>query len=350
MLRKELAQALKGIKVSRPVKLMEVCGTHTYQIRRYGIHKLLPEGVELRSGPGCPVCVTTDSYIDYALKLAEMGFTIATFGDMMKVPSKGRSLSTCKAEGGDIVTVYSPMDALKLAKENPEKRVVFLAVGFETTAPAIAATVKAAASQKLSNFFILPGNKTVPPVLKALTSDPQLQLNGFLLPGHVSTIIGEKAYSFLPQLGLPSVISGFEPEDIISSLILLIEMVEEGRKELVNNYKRAVRKEGNPVALSIMKDVFREDKACWRGLGWIEGSGLFPSEALSKFDIRKHVELPYEESSESSPLCRCGDVLAGRILPPECPAFGKACTPQRPFGPCMVSSEGSCAAYYRYGG
>lgn len=350
MIEKKAARVLKTRKLKEPIKIMEVCGTHTYQIRRFGIHRLLPDGLQLRSGPGCPVCVTSDSYIDYALTLAQQGFIVATFGDMMKVPSKGRSLSSVRAEGADIRIVYSPVEALQIALDNPSKKVVFLSVGFETTAPAIAATLKESMEKKAENFFILPGNKTVPQVLQILAEDPQLKIQGFLLPGHVSTIIGEMPYRFLECLGIPAVISGFEAEDILSSILILIDLIEEGKAKVVNNYRRAVRREGNPLALQIMREVFKESDAFWRGLGWVKGSGLEPGGKYEKRDIRKIVDLPYEEKDEGSPLCKCGDILAGRLLPTECPAFGKLCTPESPYGPCMVSSEGSCAAYYKYGG
>ena len=342
-----LKEKLEGFAFKNKVKIMEVCGTHTMQIHRFGIHQMLPENVKLISGPGCPVCVTENSYIDHAIELARAGFTITTFGDMIRVPGSYSSLEKVRAEGGDVHVVYSPMDSLELAQRSG-KEVIFLAIGFETTAPTIGATVQKAKELELENFSILAGNKLVPPALKVLVEDRNLGVNGFLLPGHVSVIIGMRPYEFITEYGVPGVISGFEPVDIISSIVLLLEMIEKGEARIINNYKRAVRDGGNPTAQRIIQEVFEPVDSEWRGLGWMEGSGLGLREEYSEFDAEKRFQVDVPPPREH-PGCRCGDVLKGIINPPECPLFGKVCTPENPVGPCMVSSEGSCSAWYKYG-
>lgn len=344
---KILKQRLSQFKFREEVKIMEVCGTHTMQIHRFGIHQMLPENVKLISGPGCPVCVTPNSYIDTAIELAKKGITIATFGDMVRVPGSRSSLEKIRAEGGKVRVVYSPMDALELARESGED-VVFLAIGFETTAPTIAATIKKAREERKKNFFVLSGGKLVPPALVALSVDPQLKISGFLLPGHVSVIIGRQEYLFLKNYGKAGVISGFEPVDILYSLILLLEMIEKGEAEILNNYKRAVRDEGNIYARSIMNEVFKPVDSEWRGIGNIPASGISLTESYREFEAMERFSVEVSPSREH-PGCRCGDVLKGILNPPECPLFGNVCTPENPIGPCMVSSEGSCSAWYKYG-
>ncbi len=343
----ELAKRLQGMKFRQEVKIMEVCGTHTMQIHRFGIHQMLPEGVRLISGPGCPVCVTPNEYIDFAVELAKAGYTVATFGDMIRVPGSYSSLEKARAEGGDVRVVYSPMDAYEIAKEKG-RAVIFLAIGFETTAPSIAATIMRAEKEGVENFYILSGGKLVPPALKALSADPQLRISGYLLPGHVSVILGRRDYLFLEDLGIPGVISGFEPTDILQSIIILLELIREGRAEVVNNYPRAVREEGNSRAKGMMWEVFSSGDSRWRGLDLIPESGLFLREKYGKRDGFVVFDVKPPKPKEN-PACRCGDVLKGLINPPDCPLFAKVCTPENPIGPCMVSSEGSCSAWYKFG-
>lgn len=325
---------------------MEVCGTHTVAIHRYGIHKLLPEGVKLVSGPGCPVCVTPDVYIDEAVVLARQGFVITTFGDMIKVPGTESSLEKERADGRDIRIVYSPLDALKMARET-EKQVVFLSVGFETTTPGIAVTVLEARKQGITNFTVLAANRLVPPALTTLI-EAEAQIDGFLLPGHVSTMLGRVGYRFLEKLGVPGVISGFEPVDMVASVIMLLSLIQEKKSVVLNNYTRVVPEEGNPKSNAMVASVFEEEDAEWRGLGVMKMSGLKLRKEFEDIDIRSRVDIKTEQKDRKTP-CRCGDVLRGVIDPPECPMFAKQCNPENPVGPCMVSSEGSCSAWYKYG-
>ncbi len=343
----ELRKRLLSFRFGQEMKIMEVCGTHTMQIHRFAIHQMLPQGVKLISGPGCPVCVTPNEYIDFALELAKGGLTVATFGDMLRVPGSYSSLERARAEGADIRVVYSPMDAYEIALKQ-KGPVVFLAIGFETTAPSVAATLLRARREGRKNFFVLPGGKLVPPALRALSSDPQLKINGFLLPGHVSVILGRRDYLFLEKMGKPGVISGFEPVDILQSIILLLEMVRDGRAEVVNNYPRAVKEEGNKRAKEFMWEVFYAGDSSWRGLGLIGNSGLFLREGFSPYDAFRAFPVN-PPPPRKNPACRCGDVLKGLIDPPECPLFRRVCTPENPLGPCMVSSEGSCSAWYKFG-
>ncbi|MGE5341048.1 MAG: hydrogenase formation protein HypD [Candidatus Omnitrophota bacterium] len=342
----ELASRLKNFKSDHPVKIMEVCGTHTVAIHRFGIQRLLPPDVKLVSGPGCPVCVTPDSYIDEAVFLGREGFILATFGDMIRVPGTFTSLEKERAEGREIKIVYSPLDALQIA-EKTQKNVVFLSVGFETTTPGIAVTAMQAKERGIRNFFILTANRLVPPALTALILGDS-HLNGFLLPGHVSTVLGVTGYAFLQGLHIPGVIAGFEPVDMVSSIIRLLELIKDNHASIENNYKRVVRDEGNPKSLELIKTVFEEVDAEWRGLGTIPQSGLKLKREYESLDVRKQADIKIPEREKQSG-CKCGDVLRGLIDPPQCPLFGKRCTPDSPIGPCMVSSEGSCSAWYRYG-
>lgn len=343
---KSLIEKLKKIGFDRQIRIMEVCGTHTVSIHKYGIHKLLPESVKLISGPGCPVCVTPNSFIDDAVFLARNDIIITTFGDMIKVPGGDSSLEKERAEGHEIKVVYSPLDSLNVA-QNTDKEVVFLSVGFETTVPGIAIAVEQAHSQKLANFSILPGNKVIPPAMTALIESGS-QVDGFILPGHVSTILGKQGYDFMKRYGVPGVIAGFEPLDLVSSILILLELIKAGKAEIVNNYKRVVRDEGNPKSLAIIHEVFEEADSEWRGLGEIPESGLELNEKYKEFDVRRRIEIDIEKS-QPNPACRCGDVLKGLIDPPECTLFKTVCHPDNPVGPCMVSSEGSCSAWYWYG-
>jgi len=331
------------------LRFMEVCGTHTVSIFRSGVRSLLSDKVVHLSGPGCPVCVTHDSEVAAFLELAGKNAIITTFGDLMRVPGpEKKSLKSAQAEGARVKIVYSPFDALKIAQDNPHDKVVFLGVGFETTAPAIAATVKVAREQGISNFSVLCFHKLVPPALDALVGDPELQVQAFLLPGHVSAIIGVEPYRFLASKhGLPAVVAGFEPVDILQALYMFVTMRNEGKVEVVNAYTRVVSDEGNPKAVSIMNEVFSSCDALWRGIGLIPGSGLTIRDEYADYDAMRVFDMQLHDVPEIKG-CRCGDVLKGKMSPEKCPLFGKACTPASPVGPCMVSTEGSCAAYYKY--
>ena len=331
------------------VRFMEVCGTHTMAIARTGVRKLIPEKINLLSGPGCPVCVTPDSYLCKTFHYSKMeDVVLTTFGDMMKVPVSGKSLEGMKSEGSSIFTVYSAIDALKIAESSPEKKVIFLAVGFETTAPTVAVAVKIAYEKKLENFFILTGHKLIPPALSSLVKDPELKINGFICPGHVSTIIGKKPYDFLAKdYKLPCVIAGFEPLDVIQAILLLLKQLvgEEAKVEI--QYSRAVRSEGNRKAQGLMYEVFEVCESEWRGLGKIAESGLKLRSKFSEFDAEEQFPVEVKDEQEYTG-CICGEILRGIKKPSECKLFKTKCTPENPVGPCMVSSEGTCAAYFKY--
>ena len=331
------------------VNLMEVCGTHTVAIARNGFRDILPEGVNLISGPGCPVCVTANKDIDAVIALSRIpGVIITTFGDMTRVPGSTSSLNKEKAAGADIRIVYSPLDALKVAGENPDNEIVFVGVGFETTTPLIAATIKRAAAMGLSNFSVCGIHKTMPNTLDVLVNDPEVKLTALILPGHVSTIIGIEPYRFLAEkYGVPGVVTGFEPLDVLQGIAMLMRQLAEGRAEIENGYSRGVRDEGNPAAVAAIAEVFEPCDASWRGLGMIPGSGYAIRGEFSQFDAIKKLCPEVEETIEPKG-CRCGDVLRGIMTPKECPLFNTGCSPEHPVGPCMVSSEGSCAAFYKY--
>ena len=333
------------------VRLMEVCGTHTVAIFRSGIRQLLPQNVELVSGPGCPVCVTNDDYIDKAIEYSRRkNFIVATFGDMLKVPGSRSSLTEAIAEGADVRIIYSPLDCLKLAQENPDKKIIFLAVGFETTAPTAAATVLAATAHGIKNLFMLSAQKLVPPALRFLLNDAAVKVDGFLLPGHVAVVIGANAFNFLAEeFQIPSAVGGFEAEEILIALANLLEQIDGGRAEVANEYRSVVKAEGNLSAQKILSQVYEVADVEWRGMGKIFSSGLKMREDFSAFDIEQ-VEPIEIERVEKKSACRCGEVLRGAINPTECPLFGKACQPLHAIGPCMVSVEGVCAAWFKYGG
>ncbi|HTX00289.1 MAG TPA: hydrogenase formation protein HypD [Acidimicrobiales bacterium] len=335
----------------RHVKLMEVCGGHTHTIYRHGIEHLLPESVELVHGPGCPVCVIPMGRVDDAIAVAHHdGVILTTFGDMMRVPGSQANLSRAKAEGADVRFVYSPLDALRIALDNPGREVVFFAVGFETTAPSTAITLRQAAARRVENFSVLCNHVTIVPPIKAILESPDLSLDGFIGPGHVSTVIGQHPYRFVPeQYHKPFVTAGFEPLDILQAIAMLLAQLAEGRCEVENQYSRVVREEGNPRALEALAEVFElRPHFEWRGLGFIAQSGLKLGPAYARFDAELRFELPGLRVADPK-ACQCGEVLKGAIKPWECKVFGTACTPETPIGTCMVSSEGACAAYYNFG-
>ena len=334
------------------IRLMEVCGTHTVAIFRAGLRQILPEEVELVSGPGCPVCVTADDYIDAAIAYAGMeDVIITTFGDMLKVPGTRSSLAEAQAAGADVRIVYSPLDALTIAAENPTKQVVFLAVGFETTAPTEAAAVLAAEAQGIRNFFLFSAQKLVPPVMRALLDGGETHVDGFLLPGHVSVVTGTETFEFLARdYSVPGVVGGFEPLEILRAIQLLVRQIGAGEARIENAYETVVRPAGNPVARAAIERVYEPATVRWRGLGEIPASGLAMREEYATFDFARVRPLSVETVGDGRHGCRCGEVLRGAIVPRDCNLFGKACVPEHAIGPCMVSVEGTCAAWYKYGG
>ncbi|OPX24866.1 MAG: hydrogenase formation protein HypD [Candidatus Latescibacteria bacterium 4484_107] len=345
-----LAESIRAQANGRTMRLMEVCGTHTMAVARYGLKGLLPPEVRLVSGPGCPVCVTPNGYIDHAVALCRLeGVTVATFGDMMRVPGSRTSLEQERAEGRDVRVVYSPLDGLRLASEHPERKVVFLGIGFETTIPGVAASILEADRSGLPNFFVLSAHKVMPPAMGALAGDPEIEVDGFLCPGHVSVIIGAEAYRFIAEdYGIPCVVAGFEPLDVLRAVELLAAQVAQDRAEVEIQYRRAVRPEGNRKARALVEQVFEPSDANWRGIGIIEGSGLKIRERFRRFDAAVMLDVTVEPAVEPKG-CICGAVLKGTRTPGDCGLFGKRCTPEHPIGACMVSSEGTCAAWFRYG-
>jgi hydrogenase expression/formation protein HypD len=333
------------------VRIMEICGGHTHAIYRHGLEDLLPDEVELVHGPGCPVCVIPMGRVDDAISIAESdGVVLATFGDMMRVPGGRGSLLEAAARGADVRMVYSPLDALELARREPDRRVCFLAIGFETTAPATAVTLLRARAEQLPNFSVFCNHVLIEPPLRAILETPGLQVDSFVGPGHVSSVIGTDAYRFIPEeYGRAVVVSAFEPVDLLQSIAMLLRQRVEGRCEVENQYTRVVRPEGNQRALAAIGETMevREDFE-WRGLGALPRSGLRVREDFASFDAEQLFELPGARI-EDPKACRCGEVLTGQIKPWECGVFGTACTPERPLGTCMVSSEGACAAFFSYG-
>ncbi len=350
----ELAKSLLGKlhRISprdRVVRFMEICGTHTVAIFRSGLRQLLPSTIRLISGPGCPVCVTANEDIDRAIWLSQQPDVIlTTFGDLVRVPGSRSSLNHERSRGADVRIVYASIDALQIARETPEKQVVFIGIGFETTAPTIAAAVKQAAAEGLKNFSVLSAHKLLPPAMRALLETQDLRLDGFLCPGHVSTIIGASAYEEVTtRYGIPCVVTGFEPLDVLQGVYFLVEQLSAGKAGVINQYRRAVTWEGNAAARRLMDEIFEPVDSTWRGLGLIPLSGLKLREAWNDFDAGRRFSMP-EIQVKEHPGCRCGEVLRGVMTPPECGLFRKACNPQTPLGPCMVSGEGTCGAYYRY--
>ena len=348
-LARDLVRAIDRFSPESGATLMEVCGTHTVSIARAGIRDLMPEGTRLASGPGCPVCVTCNRDIDTVIALARVpGVTIATFGDMTRVPGSTSSLLAEQAAGRSIEIVYSPLDALALAQSDPSRQIVFVGVGFETTTPLVARAVKRASDLGLSNFSIFAAHKNMPNALEAIVADPALKVDALILPGHVSTIIGSEPYKFLAErYGIPGVITGFEPVDVLQGIAMIMRQLHEGRAEVEIAYARGVMPQGNPHAVAAIDEVFETCTATWRGLGDIPDSGYRLRDEYAQFDAVRRFQPEIEPTIEPRG-CRCGDVLRGIMAPSDCPLFRKACTPENPIGPCMVSSEGSCAAYYRY--
>ncbi len=338
-------------KSKTSARFMEFCGGHTVTIFRYGIRRVLPSTIDMVSGPGCPICVTANADLDKAIALAQIPeVIIATFGDMLKVPGSHSSLQEVKANGADVRMVYSTMDALKIAEDNPGKSVVFLGIGFETTAPTIAASILQAEENGIKNYYILSLHKLCPPVIRAILDSGEVKLHGLICPGHVSAIIGSHPWEFIAQdYSIPCVVSGFEPLDILQCVNMLVAQIENGESKVEIAYRRGVRPEGNQQALKLMEEVFETCPAEWRGIGEVPDSGLKVRKEYQPFDAEVAFDIdpgaPYEPEG-----CICGDILRGVKTPLDCRLFGKACTPESPVGPCMVSSEGSCSAYYLYGG
>jgi hydrogenase expression/formation protein HypD len=347
-LSRKIIDRIKAV-AGKDIRLMEVCGTHTVSISRNGIRSVLPDSISLISGPGCPVCVTDQQDIDAFIALAQTeNAIIATFGDLIRVPGTHSSLQREQADGRDIRIVYSTTDAIELAKQHPDKNVIFLGVGFETTTPTIAASLITAKQLNLTNYYVYAAHKVVPPALFALMKIPGVNIDGFLLPGHVSVIIGTDAYSpFFETYHLPCAVAGFESADILLAILRLSEQIASGQPMLDNCYPRAVTAEGNPKARQLTEMVFELCDAPWRGIGVITASGLRIRKEFEMFDAKKQFNIQVPESRPPKG-CACGDILTGKIIPPQCPLYKKVCTPMDPVGPCMVSTEGTCAAYYKY--
>ena len=344
-------QIAELVEPGRHYKLMEVCGGHTHAIYKHGVEDLLPDEIELVHGPGCPVCVIPMGRQDDAIAIAERPEVIfTTFGDMLRVPSSNGSLLDAKARGADVRMVYSPLDALKLARENPDREVAFFAIGFETTTPSTALTLQRAQAEGIRNFFVFCNHVTIIPAIRAILDSPDLRLDGFIGPGHVSTVIGIRPYRFIARdYGRPVVVSGFEPLDVLQGVYMILRQLRESRTEVENQYSRVVREVGNALALqAIAATMELRTTFEWRGLGFISQSALKLRPELSEFDAELRYELPGVRVADPK-ACQCGEVLKGVIKPWECKVFGTACTPDHPIGTCMVSSEGACAAYYNYG-
>lgn len=345
---------LAGATEENPLRIMEICGGHTHAIFRYGLDKLTPEGLEFIHGPGCPVCVLPMGRVDEAVALAEQpGVIFTTFGDAMRVPGSGKSLLQARADGADIRMVYSPLDALELARRNPEREVIFFGLGFETTTPSTALSIQQAAREGLENFTVFCNHITVPPPLHALLNDPHMMLDGFVGPGHVAMVTGVRAFDFIAEdYGKPIVIAGFEPLDLLQSVLMVLRQIRAGAAKVENQYARIVPEHGNAVSLAAIEDVYEPRPSFeWRGLGEIDKSGLRIRPHYAAFDAERKFSVGYGISGAAEPEgCACGAVMTGRLRPTACPHFGEGCTPATPLGALMVSSEGACAAYYQYGG
>jgi len=345
---RQIAREITRVGLDRRVQLMEVCGGHTAAIYRHALHDLLPPGVKLISGPGCPVCVTANDFLDRAISISMLpDVTIATFGDLIRVPGSTRSLADMRARGADVRVFYSSADSLEWARAHPERTVIFLGIGFETTACTLAATLAEAVHTKMKNFRLLSALKTMPEALRVLFTAPGAQVDGLILPGHVTTIVGWDAFEFIArEFSIPCVVSGFEPVDLMETILMLCHQVAEKRASIENQYRRVVRKQGNIRAQELIREMFEPCDMSWRGLGVIPGSGLKLRTMYSQSDA---ASIPVEvEPSQEDSACRCGDVLRGRIHPTECALFGTVCTPDTPRGACMVSAEGACSAVYHF--
>jgi hydrogenase expression/formation protein HypD len=348
---KKSVNAIEGIMPSKNINIMEVCGTHTQSFHRFGLSRLLPSTLRLIAGPGCPVCVSSQEYIDSAINLASQeDVIILTFGDMLRVPGSISTLEKERVRFGNVRIVYSALDSLNVARLNPDKRVVFLAVGFETTAPTIALSTVLAKQKNLKNLFFLSSLKLIPPAMDCLLKDRRLSLDGFLCPGHVSSIIGTRPYEFIPKrYSIACCVAGFEPLDILEGIYMLLQQIKDKRPAVANQYARVVTKEGNLKAQKILQRVFKISSAYWRGLGKIPKSGLSIKDEFSRFDAEKIFCIKRKtQDARRKTQCKCADVLKGLIEPVDCPLFSKVCLPDNPIGPCMVSSEGACNAYYKY--
>ncbi len=354
--REELAKGLidrihrLAQRLGRPITIMEVCGTHTVALFRHGVRAALPKNLRMISGPGCPVCVTPNEEIDTAIEMAlKPDVILVTFGDMVRVPGSRKSLADARIEGADIRVVYSPLEALDIARANPERQIVFLGVGFETTAPTIGATINQAASEELANFSVFSAHKLVPPAMRALVLSGEVGVDGFMLPGHVCTVIGARPFEFLAdEFGIPGMVTGFQPLDLLQGIAMLLDQIANDRHRIEIEYTRIVSREGNRQAQAILEKVFTPGDASWRGFGLLPSSGLHLSPTYSQFDAKRRIEVKIPPPVEHRG-CRCDAVIRGALEPEECRLFRKVCTPEYPIGPCMVSSEGTCAAHFKYG-
>jgi len=348
----ELARQLVAqirAQATRPVRLMEFCGGHTHAIFRFGLRQMLAPHVELRAGPGCPVCVTAAADLDRAIALAGVpGVILTTFGDMMRVPGSRGTLQEARAQGGDVRVVYSTLDALEMARRNPQRPVIFVGIGFETTAPTVAASLWQAEQEGLANFYVFSVHKLTPPATRAILNAGEVALDGVIGPGHVSAVIGSDAWQFLPkEYGIACAVAGFEPLDILSAVAGLVHCAATGQPQVINAYGRGVRPAGNPAAGAMMERIFQVAPAEWRGFGIVPDSGLSLRKEWAQRDAARRFPVAVEPAKEP-PGCRCGEVLRGVTEPTDCPLFRRVCSPRNPVGPCMVSAEGACAAYFRY--
>ena len=348
----KISQKIREIMPPDEIKIMEVCGTHTQSFFRFGLDKLLPGNLRFISGPGCPICVSPQEYIDAAIKLTQRQDTIiSTFGDMLRIPGSKSSLEKERAQGANVSIVYSVLESLEIARRNPDKKIIFLAVGFETTAPTIALSIMLAKKEKLKNLLFFSALKLIPPAMEHLIKGKRPNLSGFLCPGHVSSIIGTKAYEFIPKrYTIPCCVTGFEPLDILEGTYMLLKQIIKHKPQVANQYIRVVKRQGNLKAKKIISEVFRVANASWRGLGKIPNSGLKIKNEYSRFDAERAFPINNKRYviSNKQKQCRCGDILKGLVSPLDCPLFSKVCQPDNPVGPCMVSSEGACNAYYKY--
>ena len=345
----QICSELKNFPLKKEIKIMEVCGTHTTEFFKSGVKDFFPKKLNLIDGPGCPVCVTPNEYLDQAIEIGKnKNVILATYGDLIKIPSSYSSLKEEKAQGLDVRVIYSSLEALQIAKDNPKKEIIFLSVGFETTTPTIAVTLQLALKEKIKNFTILVGNKLTPPAVQTILNSKKIKIDGFILPGHVSAIIGKESWNFIPNdFNKPAVISGFESGDLLAGTLTLINLIKQQNPIIKNLYQRIVKNGGNSTALEIMNETFEVIESHWRGIGVISKSGLKLKKRYTIFDAEKKFNIK-KYPPKINKKCRCGDLLQGLIKPPKCPLFKKECSPETPIGPCMVSTEGPCAAYFKY--